>query len=60
MGNPPGANFPVAETFINNVPNGALFPIEQYSHFCLLALLHQYPEQDQQTWTADHSFVRPW
>jgi hypothetical protein len=36
--NPPEANFPVAETFMNNVPNGAsrkIKPYLQYSHVCL-------------------------
>jgi hypothetical protein len=34
-------------------------PYFQLNNVSLLALLHQYPAQDQQTWTADHSFVHP-
>jgi len=49
---PPGAKFPVAKMFMNNVPNGASkkikIPTELYSHDCLLAMLYVYPEQDQQ------------
>jgi hypothetical protein len=30
MGNPPAANFPVAETFMNNVQNGASRKIKPY------------------------------
>jgi hypothetical protein len=30
-GNPPEENFPAAETFMNNVPNGALRKIKPYS-----------------------------
>jgi hypothetical protein len=65
-----GAKFPVAETFMNNVPNGASRNIKPYfqlsnTHTCLLELLRQYPEQDQQTWTAEPlicssiTFTRP-
>jgi len=34
-----------------------LIPIEQYSHVWLLALRHQYSEQDQPAWKTDHYFV---